>query len=342
MMSTGRELRPTGWLRAVLSDPARARYLPTMHPHELRFLERVLDPVVDEVQAVQRRFTVLPMDPLVPVSLIVCIGNQDQSPAAIALQSAMALWTIALDDLLDSGDLSEADAAAVLRQCRLAASASSPRPSTDLGAAMAWFQSALARYPLWNELRPSWHRSLQAFLGSAGVEFRMSRALAAFSGEPTALKRYVFHGSRSIGLPWLLITGLALRRDESAVGVLPHLVALADKCGTAVRLANDLAGAHREADEGTINAVAVLAEELKAQGLSATEAFEIGSRRVESMLKRALRQVHKLVMQAKTDSGVESQFARFTEFSVEFQRKGDIRHLAVEPLAAVFSEQTVA
>jgi hypothetical protein len=107
---------------------------------------------------------------------------------------------------------------------------------------------------------------------------------------------------------------------------------LAEQCGRAVRLANDLVSLPRELMEGSVNTVALLARRKRSRdaSMSQQERLDTAANDVTEQLHRELGRIHTLAELA-SGSGPEQRYVRVAELGVAFYGWRDVRDWSPPP-----------
>jgi hypothetical protein len=294
----------------------------------------LLGQVTADVRQVCDQYPVLTKHLLLPSAIIAIAHDTSVGPPVMALKTLMALWAIALDDMLDHRLLSERETLAVLRQCHRLAGGVPVVAGDPYTKALGYIVDGLSRGRSWQLIRGDWVRSFDQFLAASRWEYRLAANPGAWlpGDHRRAFAEYLARAKHSIALPWLLVGGLGFRWDHGLSTDLTQLVRLANLCGAAMRLANDLAGAAREAHEGSPNLVRII----EGCGIPAHPGpgCEPGSGEesyaargfVEERLVRVLNSVYAVGRHAPmTDAEARSSFVRFLELGLELHHCADPR-----------------
>lgn len=274
---------------------------------------------------------ILPRTAIEPISAISLVQHPDLEARSVAVQVALTLWVIAVDDLFDSAPNSEAIPRSLLTECLQAAYGADGPAAGNLYAEALWaLECRLAASRLWPSIFPFWVEILTKFVAAHLYEHNASRRLQQAGGESsTSVAEYLRHGRHSIGLPWLLVSGLALGSDPSAGANLPRLVRLAVQCGLVMRLGNDLATSLREEKEGSVNCLVLInrLSERKPRRWRTVNA----QRSIRERLQRERARAFRLGEQIQTDSAIEARFLRVMDLGIAYYEVADFREWNAPP-----------
>lgn len=281
--------------------------------------------VLAEAHELCVRHQILPRTAIEPISAISLVQHPDLDARAVAVQVALTLWVIAVDDLLDSAPNNEAIPRSLLTECLQAAHGADGPPAGNPYAEALWaLECRLAASRLWPSIFPFWAELLTKLLEAHLYEHTASRRLQQAGGESsTSVAEYLRHGRHSIGLPWLLVSGLALGSDPSTAANLPRLVRLAVQCGLVMRLGNDLATSLREQEEGSVNCL-VLINRLSERRPRRWRTVN-AQRSIRERLQRERVRAFRLGEQIQTDSAIEARFLRVMDLGIAFYEVADFR-----------------
>lgn len=281
------------------------------------------------------RCRILPDLAIPPIAAVMSILSPYASPSGIGLLVAMALWTVAADDLLDNHALPLEHALTILDECAQYARDPAPRPRDEnpYRSALVEFESCLLVSPFWVELRTFWSNSFVRFVRASLYEYALASRLKAHGshGHIPAIESYLSMARHSIALPWLLMSSLAFVPDASVAGSLPKLAKFATACGAAVRLANDLATHRRESEEGVVNAVGLTAARLVRMGESEERATASAEATVRARLRGQLGYLKRVAESPIAYPRVELNFLECTTFSVDSYLRRDFREWSPTP-----------
>lgn len=167
------------------------------------------------------------------------------------LTARLVLWIFGLDDLVDTPATPFAVVQARLALYRrIAVGMPITTDFDDLSVLLSNIRHALADRPLWSSLHLIWTTALTDLLDAMLAE----RSPAP----PLSFTTYMERGTASIGTILDGWTVLLLLDDASAMTQLPQIQAALQAGAAAVRLANDLRTAEKEAGEGKVNALTLL------------------------------------------------------------------------------------
>ena len=332
---------PSERFKALLADPAlREQFLPTMTPEEITAVERLLDTVVAEAERWCAEFDILPTQLILPTAVATIIELCDLPASAIAVRVVETLWIAAFDDVLDSR-VHEDDIAALLRSCSDASlGLAAQGNATNQHALALWkIRNVLASRPAWQAMTTHWVASLLRLIDGMFYQYsiaRLSVAPATFANIPLA--SYLHYAKHTLGFPHLLITSLILRDFVMTEPSFSFLVTLADQCGAVMRLANDLATFQREASEGTLNAIVLIAAQIEkaTPRLPRKSARELAIAETRRMLQRETDEAHRMCQRLQTETHVARQFVRGMDFGVAMYAIKDFRDwTSTLPAAAI-------
>lgn len=328
MSGAGRPL-PSEQFKALLADPAlRDRFLPPMTDEEIGAVQRLLDPVVADVEAWCARWAqVFPLGTIPPVCLQGIVQYPHWPPEAIALRARVVQWAYALDDLFDEGRLPTAALMAQADECLYVASS----PAIHLRTLSPWsealldLKSSLSRHSLYQEIHAVWCSSLARVIDGMIYEYWMQKRNIAGHAErmPHSLDEYLSFASSSIAINLVWMTGLIIEDDPSAVTVLRELSLLATQCGAALRLANDICSFQRELREGRSNAVSILLT--SSSDDARVEDEQLAIVRARQLLSQARLAAVTIATGISTASHTEGRFLRGMDFAIQMYERLDLR-----------------
>ncbi len=268
-----------------------------------------------------------------PVGLTAALQHGQGRPAAHRVQSALMLWAIAFDDLLDSGRSSGAQVKEVLKECELLTSPrwESVAGSVEVTRALRHLRVELCLAPRWADVSDVWCSEFAAFLRASSLERSFSLTDRWSQGD-LLLDLYLEHAQHSIALPWLLVGGMAFEQDPKVFKSLPLLSALAVQCGRAARLSNDIATHSREKTEGRLNAVSLLHAARGARSSRNEDLIRDSVNAVDVRLRREAAKARELAASISTDSGTEDRFIDVMTLGIEIYARSDFRVMAGDAL----------
>lgn len=314
--------------RAVRSDVRlRDAFLPAVTPEEEAAIASLLDSVVLDAHRWCDRWTLFRARTILPIALLNCVQFPHLSSSQVSLRVKSSLWVYALDDVIDDGGLGSDELRPLLTECLEVARTGTSWPAMhELARSLADLRRSFVGQPLWQAVFPTWVDSLQLLVEGMVREHvaREQMRNGGFLVSNLSMDEYLSFAAHSIGLPHQWVAGLAMEPDPSIVGALPRLVALAERCGTVMRLANDAATWRREAGEGGVNAVRLEQWSCEA-GLSTSDAIRRAEERVQGRLHLELRQCRELAAGLSDGSAVGHRFVRATEFGVDLYARHDFR-----------------
>jgi hypothetical protein len=301
---------------------------------EIAAVENLLDGVLTDVRVLCDRFPMLPRAMAAPVSVLMIVEGPELRPQAIAKKVCLALWTLALDDLLDQGSL-KTDGRTVLSNCRklTAHLRDGKRPGDELSGTLFELMQDSCHSRMWGPIEPFWAKMFEKCIRGWAYEDELARTWRAGLGNagPPSFDEYMAHARYSVALPWVLLAGLALSEDPSLVAALPELTLLAEQCGVVGRLSNDLGGWQREKlEQKQINAVAIVAaaDAMSVEADQKNMLWESARAKVSQLRDRELRSAKRLCATINTASGLEKGFFRVTELLAAVYAAEDFRYWA--------------
>jgi len=335
MSAQRRAALPSEQLRLLLTDEAlSANLLPAMTDEERRALDYMGEAVVEDAQRWSLRSSLLDSKLLIPVTLINVVLSPHSSPEAVATRVRLSLWVYALDDLFEADSTEFDTLRRVVSEC-LSVSAG-PLPAaggaaalTEYGTLLRDICNNLAHHASWTASQPLWTGLLVRLLDGMLYEYWLQRRYAA-GGCPDVVPpfdEYLFHATHSVGVP--LIWGTSLATAPGAFASLPvaRSLALLDKCGIVVRLANDLATPLTAYDGRTVDAIRLQAWTVQSRDPSVThhEALTAGKATVSKLKEAALADLVRFMHGAPAAWGPESRLVRATQLVVDFYGEHDCR-----------------
>jgi hypothetical protein len=291
-----------------------------------------LDQVIAELERIRAAHPVLAQDGAYAAAFVATAEYPHDAPAKVARRAAMMLWAVSFDDLLDRPQDGAIRTYEVLAECLdLAVQEETDTPcSTEHGRLLLDFKCELETHKLWRAVRPTWSDFLIRFISGSLYEYAISdrRLDEPDAPQPPTLMRYLARARHSIALPWLLISDLVQTDDDSARPHIPALARLAEACGDAMRLANDLATFHREDREGVANAVRLLAMRNRSDldpESSEQSLVSNARRKVQRRLRLQIAELDRLAISIATASAVERRFLAVTQLGISLYAQGDVR-----------------
>ena len=122
--------------------------------------------------------------------------------------------------------------------------------------------------------------------------------------------------------------------DPAAPSAVGHLAIMEREASTAIRLANDLQSQAKELDEGKVNSLVILCDQLERAGLRPVEARAAAQERVHAEIRSGLQRLLQLQAEARTPSGrTEGTIADIARFVCEFYVAHDY-HTFAAPIEA--------
>lgn len=321
-------LRPTAWLQAARSDARLSEaFLPRMTVEEEAAIAKLLEAVVSDAQQWCDRWTLFNRGPILPLALLTCVQFPHLSGAQVGLRVRSSLWIYALDDLIDGENVADGELEALLAQCLdVARFGRACSGMHELAASLSRLRDEFSAQPLWDAVFRAWVMSL-GLLFDGMMRERVARQELRTGGclmNPLSVDDYLSFAAHSIGLPHQWVAGLAMESDARIPRDLPSLVALAEQCGMAMRLANDGATWDREESEGGVNAVR-LERGSYDPAVSPRLALLLARRRVRNRMGRELQACRDLASSIHGSHSVANRFVRATEFGVELYARQDLR-----------------
>jgi hypothetical protein len=308
--------------------------LTSLSAAERHVVETTLDSVLQEVDTWRSTDAFLPADGLLATSIIVTVGFQNLSISARGLITALAMWTVGLDNILDMKSADKAELITILDNC-LEASSSAKRPDQVKPYQQFLFdlQDRLRDLDVWRYFAQRWREVVERFIQASKYEVEMQSHLVSlqpsgYLNAGTTIDEYLREGAHSIALPLILLTAFCCYPDRQTLRELDQLTVLACSCGMAMRIGNDLAGFSRELEEGSANGVALLAAELEEDNPARLSPDAIDAAR--SMMMERLVRVREVVDQlSKPLSSVAAgDSLNVLDLGLRFHNTADFRHLS--------------
>lgn len=321
-------LGPIAWLQAARSDPRLDEaFFPRVTDEEEAAIATLLDSVVSDAQEWCDGWTLFNRGPILPLALLNCVHFPHLSSAQVGLQVRSSLWIYALDDHIDDGDIADGELEDLLAECLDVARFGRVRSGMhDLPMSLSRLRDDLSEQPLWDAVFPAWVTSLTLLVDGMMREHAARQQLHndGCLVTPLSVDDYLSFAAHSIGLPHQWVAGLAMEPDACIRDDLASLVALAEQCGMAMRLANDSATWDREESEGGVNAVR-LERWSYDPAVSPRLALLLARRRVHNRMGRELQACRDLAASIRGSSSVANRFVRATEFGVDLYARHDLR-----------------
>lgn len=172
----------------------------------------------------------------------------------LALTARFPIWVYAIDDRLDSPDITDDELETLVAACRGAVDGASCIGSDPLVSTLAELRSELMRSPLFEHLRAPWELALHQMLIGMRFECYAGRQLAMGLSTPS-LEEYLVHAAHSIAVPAHVLTTWIVTEDASLPEHLDELMKALHEAASAIRLANDLRTVDKEVAEENLNAL---------------------------------------------------------------------------------------
>ncbi len=314
-------------LRSLAEDPSfRAQFLPETTPDETAAIERLLHPVVEGAEAWCAEHPLIQSGPILPVTLLMCVQFPTMDLAGTLLRVKAVLWVFAIDDFLDGVATPPNEAATVSLECRTVASSppGEERVESDYGDTLLQVKRSLAQCPAFSALSAIWSCSLARMLDGMMFEYWIRQRNAGDTGSlaiPT-LQEYLYYGCNSIGLPFVWFTGLIVHDSMAAsTHSLLQLSRVADECGVAMRLANDVRSYRSEERSGKVSSVHVIAESTNIDQHQAESAIGL----VKESIRASCQRARVLVEGSGGARPIAERFVRATEWGVDLYQRSDFR-----------------
>lgn len=321
-------LGPVAWLQAARSDTrVNEAFLPEVTSEEEAAIATLLDSVVSDAQQWCDGWSLFNRGPILPLALLTCVQFPHLSSAQVGLRVRSSLWIYALDDLVDNGDIADADLQNLLARCLdVARCGRVGADMHELATTLSRLRDDFSTQPMWDAVFPAWVSSLELLLDGMMREHMVRRQLRddGVLLSPLSVDDYLRFAAHSIGLPHQWVAGLAMEPDEGIRDDLPSLVRLAEQCGIAMRLANDGATWNREEAEGGVNAVRLERWSFDPE-VPSRLALLLARRRVQRRMGQELEACRDLAASIRRSAAVASRFVRATEFGVDLYARQDLR-----------------
>lgn len=303
------------------------RALPHASGEDASAMVTVALEVSTELPRLCERYPVLPGELSLPVALTAAVQHRRCEHGGLLVQAGLMLWAFAFDDVLDLGSQSPHTVRQLLEECgRLAENGSrGPHPTHEVALPLRELLETLEKTTLWPDIRSLWCREFSLFLEASSHEYELTRGERIGPDATDVIGSYLQDAGHSIALPWLLIAGVALCEDASALRSLDRLYALAVKCGVAARLANDLGTFGRERAERRINAVSLLAPVAGDSDARARSQRAAARRAIQQRLEREVAEARSLASEISTVSSIEQKFLDVVLLGLAVYGRGDFR-----------------
>jgi Terpene synthase family 2, C-terminal metal binding len=327
MRSGQGSLETESQLRKLADDPIfREKFLPRTTPDESAAINRLLRPVVEGAEAWCADHPLLAPGPIVPVALLMCVQFPGLDLQGTLLRVKAVLWVFAIDDFLDGDQTAPSAAADISLECRTvgASPVGKERAQSEYGNILLDVKGELARYPAFGPLGSTWSNALSRMIDGMMFEYWMrQRNNNSDSVGLPALDEYLYYARNSIGLPFVWFTSLIVAESSaSSVDKLLELSRLAEECGVAMRLANDIRSFRAENRIGKINAVNLLARSATGNHEGTDEAES----QVSHLIADSCRLARHLAGQQSTSvKHFAERFVRATEWGVDLYQRSDFR-----------------
>ncbi|WP_030949296.1 terpene synthase family protein [Streptomyces sp. NRRL S-646] len=206
---------------------------------------------------------------------------------ALVASSMWALWTFALDDLVDEGALTAQEFAPRFERyvgiARGIADVPDGSREDPLAALLHEVCEALSRSDVFTAARPYLARSLSDTLLAMLQEQEWRQNYVQYGTQPTYAD-YIENGLRSIGVIPCLWTMLIGTGDASALRHIDHLTVHMRHAAVCVRLANDMRSYRKELSEKNINSMTILAKDEERTGQTRATAVDAARQQVNRLV----------------------------------------------------------
>jgi hypothetical protein len=306
-------------------DRARREFLPPLSEAEVAAIEMILPPVVADAHDWLSRFPEIGAGPVLPTSIIKIAQLSKLAVRDIATAVKWELWALSLDDLFDRRDGPVPGAREMADECFRIATATPGREtsSTAFGAAFLEVKTALATHSVFTQLQSAFVWGLSGLLD--GILYGSERG----TGPLPPFDEYLYHTAHSFWHPF--IWTLPLFDDPAVIGQLGALMELANQCGRACRLSNDISTLPREKLEGVLNSLSIRASELarvqKRHRL--TPRFRSEAQiQIAELMERERHKARQMAGGIFTESRAELAFVRLMDLAIETYLRRDVREWA--------------
>jgi hypothetical protein len=256
-----------------------------------------------------------------PLALSVAAAAPFASVEALISTARLSLWVFTLDDLFDEERVPQSELTKRAERYRAIAHNQLKAPAGDsLASALVEIRSDLASYSLFGPLGHGWVNALCGTIDGMTREYnwRLSYRRDGAAALPT-YEEYLATGLYSIGGPPHVWAALITSGDPSTPSHLEPLRQMERISSTCIRLANDLQSYQKEVEEGKINALVILSQSLRDQGLSADEAYRKAEAMVAADIRTNLDELTRLRAEVGTRTGQpEAAIADIGHFVCDF------------------------
>ena len=249
-----------------------------------------------------------------------------------ALMTAqIILWIFGVDDQIDEGMISPAEARRKAKQWYSIANRGSSDEmddSDDLAIILLEIRRRLSEFYLFEPLREYWASRLRLLVEAMAQEYQYGLQYSACGVRTLpSLDEYLHVGTRSIGFPLWGSTIMILLQDPSVVEYFePISVAMVHMC-TALRLYNDVATFDKEIQAHEVNSVVIMYHAMFDSNPNAGQENILleAKQRILQLADSHAQRCYDLARQPKTDSGQFEQISsRVVAFHAHFY--GRIEH----------------
>ena len=336
---------------ATMSQPApssrRTRPAPAASPLtglQIGYLEaldsreqvRIFDLSVRAARTLHKwaaRYPLIRRERVWPLALSVAAAAPFSSVDALISTARLSLWVFTLDDLFDEERVPHAELTRRAERYRAIASGQSVQsPEDSLATALQEIRDDLAKYPLFQPLGEVWAAALRGTIDGMAQEYqwRIAYRTEGAAALPSYTD-YVATGLYSIGGPPHIWAAVITANDQTVLRHIPAVRAMEELACTCIRLANDLQSYRKELVEGKINALVLLTQNHRRQGMSLDEAHPWAEAQVRAHIARDLQRLATLQAAPRSATGrPEAAIAHIARFVCDFYTQHDYHTISLK------------
>lgn len=335
---TARESAPT------INAAIRSKFLAAKSPAQQQQIFQLTAAICQQLAGWSGRAHIFrPIDTVIQtVALNFAAAAPFASATALLPTVQLCLWEFILDDLLDDERMPQAELEQRVAQCRAALLHPLPRADADpLSAVLQEIRCDLQSYPLWSALAPWWTAAVVGLIDGMMGEYRWRAAYRQHGSValPT-YPAYIANGRYSVGYQPLVWTALLALNDASTPVHLAYLQAMEETGAICLRLANDLRTYTKEVAEGKFNALWLLDQEWRQQGLSPVAAYQRAEAQIQAEIDAGLARLTQWPRHPVTATGQPEAFiADVVRFACDFYTRHDYHNLNNPPQVSVSPEK---
>jgi hypothetical protein len=328
MAEPTRRQDPASMMERAFSDEGlRDRLMPQFTPMQNDALRQKFREVYQLTNDWVSRFPGLNASTILPAAVIKIGQLPGLTPSAIATSVKWEIWVFAFDDMFDEANIAFNESSAIIEDCRriVTSPIGSEDASTALGSSLFEIKQELSKYAQFSTLQPLFAATFERLVEGTLYVAQVRHPSQSILRDPP-LEEYLYHGTNTFVHPFLW--SLILQQDDTSILIhINELMELANQCGLACRLANDLSTFTREQRENVMNSVAIYLHQL--QQISRTQTLEELKHESLEYIRGELMQQHQAAINMGTRlekaSSVAGSFLRLVDLSVGSYIRNDVR-----------------